>query len=94
MQALMAGMHHSSINAVTELAGRSQSFRQQMTSSSAASPQLNGNPQLSCLSQNLTLPRSCSVLTRKANTLSLAETERLLYATVITVHRSGKMVVT
>jgi hypothetical protein len=94
MQALMAGMHYSSINAVTGLAGRSQSFRQQTTSSSAASQRLNGNPQLSCLSLSPTPPRSCSVLTRIANTLSLAETERVLYATVITVHRSGKMVVT
>ena len=94
MLALMAGRHHSSIHAATELAGRSQSFRQQMALSLAASPRLNGNPHLSCLSLSPTLARSCSVSMRIASTLSLAETERLLYAIVITVHRLGKMVVT
>ena len=89
MQALMAGRHYSSINAATEQAGRSQSFRQQMISSSAASQLLNGNLQASQPSLRPTLARSCSVLTRKANTLTLVEAEMLLYAIRITVHCSG-----
>jgi hypothetical protein len=91
MLLLMGGAIRISIDAVIRRDGHWLSLRQPRASSLVASQQLNGNPHSQlCLSPHPT--RSCSVWMRAANTLSRAETKRLLDVTEITVQGLGLLV--
>jgi hypothetical protein len=92
MRTLMAGRKRTSMNTVTRRVGLCLSSRQRMTSSSAASQQLNGKPRPKDGSISPAPTRSCSVWMRAANTLSPAETQSLLHVGAICVLYLGLLV--